>query len=204
MTQSSPQPSGSAAGAGDTKAGPVAEGRGRLGRLVHDRRARWAALGLVVLVGGGAVAVAVAEHHHGDHARVRFAAEGREHHRFGGDGMEGPFAGKRHKGGEPPVVDGKRAWPGPGQRAGGAGPKAPAPLPSLPAAQALEKAAGAVEGGKVEALRAVPQQGGKSGWLAVVIGPDGVRHAVTLSGDDGTVTGNAVLGKGAQGARALR
>lgn len=50
-----------------------------------------------------------------------------------------------------------------------------------------------MEGGKVESLRAVAQEGGGSAWRAVVIGPDGVRHAVTVSGTDGTVTGNTVL-----------
>jgi hypothetical protein len=54
------------------------------------------------------------------------------------------------------------------------------------------KAAAAVAGGRVESLRVVGQQGGGSAWLAVVIGPDGVRHDVTLSGADGAVTGNTV------------
>ncbi|MEW2415510.1 hypothetical protein AB0953_17570 [Streptomyces sp. NPDC046866] len=203
MTQSSPQPPESATDAEETKpAAAAGQGRARLVRLVREGRARWVALGLVVAVGGGAAAVAVAEHHHGERGHARFAAEGREHG-HGGKQAGGPFAGKRHKSGEPAVVDGKRGWPAPaapGQRAGG-GLKAPAPLPSLPAAQALEKAAAAVEGGKVEALRSVPQEGGKSGWLAVVIGPDGVRHAVTLSGEDGTVTSNSVAGRGLHGAR---
>ncbi|WP_326586154.1 hypothetical protein [Streptomyces sp. NBC_01294] len=48
-------------------------------------------------------------------------------------------------------------------------------------------------GGKVESLRVVGQEGGGSAWLAVVLGPDGVRHAVTVSGTDGTVTSNTTV-----------
>ncbi|MFF5701486.1 hypothetical protein ACFY7H_03080 [Streptomyces sp. NPDC012794] len=69
-------------------------------------------------------------------------------------------------------------------------PAAPVPLPALPIGQAAEKAAAAVEGGKVAGLRAVAQEGGGSAWLAVVLGPDGVRHAVTVSGSDGSITSN--------------
>lgn len=72
---------------------------------------------------------------------------------------------------------------------------------ALPAAQAVDKAAGAVSGGKVESLRVVAQQGGGSAWQAVVLGPDGVRHAVTLAGADGTVTGNTVADQGRESTR---
>ncbi|MGW6984587.1 hypothetical protein ACWGE1_34915, partial [Streptomyces sp. NPDC054932] len=73
---------------------------------------------------------------------------------------------------------------------GGGGAPAPVPVPSLAIGDAAEKAAAAVPGGKVTALRAVAQEGGGSAWLAVVIGTDGVRHAVTVSGTDGTITSN--------------
>ncbi|MER5808310.1 hypothetical protein ABT143_08980 [Streptomyces sp. NPDC002033] len=48
-------------------------------------------------------------------------------------------------------------------------------------------------GGKVESLRAVAQEGGGGAWRAVVLGQDGVRHAVIVSGADGTITGNTPL-----------
>ncbi|MCT9094076.1 hypothetical protein N4G70_35275 [Streptomyces sp. ASQP_92] len=78
---------------------------------------------------------------------------------------------------------------------------APAPLPALPAAQAVDKAAGAVSGGKVESLLVVTQQGDGSAWQAVVLGPDGVRHAVTLAGTDGTATSNTVAVRGPETTR---
>ncbi|MET9962482.1 hypothetical protein ABZ128_26035 [Streptomyces sp. NPDC006326] len=203
MTQSSPQPPEPAVGPDDAKAGANADAvdrRGRLVRLAREGRTRWVALGLVVLVGGGAVAVAAAEHDHGrrEHARARLAAEGRGHHRgeLPFDGRTGPKHSKEGKPGAGVPGWPDKAGPGAGSRAGGAR-KAPVALPALPAAQALEKAVAAVSGGKAEALRVVPQEGGGSAWQAVVLGPDGVRHAVTLSGEDGTVTGNTpVTGKG--------
>ncbi|MFD7627366.1 hypothetical protein ACFV7Q_15240 [Streptomyces sp. NPDC059851] len=196
MTQSSPQPAASPTDAGETKADPAAQSRGRMARLVREGRTRWVALGVVAAVGGAAaaaVAVAAGHHDHREHARGKFAAEVRAHQRHGEGPVDGPFAQKRFRGGEPPAVDGERGWPIPGVKGDrGGAVKAPVPLPALPAAQAVEKAAAAVQGGKVEALRAVPQEGGKSAWLAVVLGPDGVRHAVTLNGEDGTITGNTV------------
>ncbi|MFE6844047.1 hypothetical protein [Streptomyces sp. NPDC057686] len=215
MTQSSPQPPEPPAGPGEAKAGATAAvttagRRGRLVRLAREGRTRWVALGLVVLIGGGAAAVAAAEHGHREHMRDGFVAKVREHGRGQkpADGPMGPMGPKLRKGGEPEVVDGDRGFPGrgpggrgPGARADGSAKGAPAPLPALPAAQAVEKATAAVEGGKLEALRAVAQQGGGSAWLAVVLGPDGVRHAVTLAGADGTVTGNTVAGKGPLGPR---
>lgn len=77
---------------------------------------------------------------------------------------------------------------------GGLHKAAPAPLPSLAIGEAADKAAAAVTGGKVEGLRVIAQDGGGSAWLAVVLGPDGVRHAVTVSGADGTITSNTVIG----------
>ncbi|MEV0411453.1 hypothetical protein AB0I68_11785 [Streptomyces sp. NPDC050448] len=209
MTQSSPQPPEPPAVTGEAKAdaGTAAGRRGRVVRLVREGRTRWVALGLVVLVGGGAAAVAAAEHGHREHMRGGFSAEELGHGR-GDKPAEGRMGPKLHKGGAPEAVDGDRGFPGrapggrgPGGRADGSGKAAPVPLPALPAAQALEKATAAVEGGKLESLRVVAQQGGGSAWLAVVLGPDGVRHAVTLAGADGAVTGNTVAGKGPLGPR---
>ncbi|KOU20557.1 hypothetical protein ADK52_25920 [Streptomyces sp. WM6372] len=213
MTQSSPQPTEPPAGQGEAKTAADATGaaagrRGRLVRLAREGRTRWVALGAVVVIGGGLAAVAVAEHGHKDHMRGGFAAKVRAH--GPGEkpmkGWEGPMP---RKGGEPEVVDGDRVFPGdrgpagrgPGGRADGSAKAAPVPLPALTAAQAVEKATAAVEGGKLESLRAVAQEGGGSAWLAVVLGPDGVRHAVTLAGADGAVTGNTVAGKGPVGPR---
>lgn len=188
---------------------PETGGRTRvnLGRLVPRRRgARWAALGAaVVIVGGVAVAVAVDEHHdrmagprvawaEADHkGGMKRGPEG------GGEHGDRAFGDQRiHKNLKDPKAlkelrEQREAAPKP--RAGEAGPggspkAAPAPLPSLAIGQAADKAAGAVDGGKVESIRVVAQEGGGSAWLAVVLGPDGVRHAVTVSGTDGTVTGN--------------
>ncbi|MFF0215031.1 hypothetical protein [Streptomyces vinaceus] len=218
MTQSSPQPAEPAEPAADpggaktaADAGGSAAGRrGRLVRLAREGRTRWVALGAVVVIGGGLAAVAAAEHDHHEHVRGGFAAKVRAHGPGEGpmEGRPGPMA---RKGGEPEVVDGDREFPGDkgaagrgpggGGRAGGSAKGAPAPLPSLAAAQAVEKATAAVEGGKLESLRAVAQQGGGSAWLAVVLGTDGVRHAVTLAGADGAVTGNTVVGNGPAGPR---
>ncbi|MFJ5806156.1 hypothetical protein [Streptomyces sp. NPDC093093] len=175
-------------------------------RVVPRRRgARWAVLGAaVVLVGGAAAvtAVAVSEHHQ-DRRPVGILGpwihdgDGEEHT------VPGPGerrAGDRQSGRKHAVP----ALPGGGEDTGGrvtAPRAAPAPLPSLAAKDAVEKAAGAVSGGSVESLRVVGQQGGGSAWLAVVVGPDGVRHAVTLSGGDGTVTGNTVTGNTVTGDR---
>ncbi|MFD4245969.1 hypothetical protein ACFWP3_30900 [Streptomyces sp. NPDC058525] len=181
-----------------------------LGRLVPRRKgARWAALGAaVVIVGGVAVAVAVDEHHDERRAGFRFgwAERGPE----GGE-RRGPAAGGEH--GERVFGDTEnRKHPkdlkvfkemregAPNPRAAEEGPAgsaktAPAPLPSLAIGQAADKAAGAVDGGKVESIRVVAQEGGGSAWLAVVLGPDGVRHAVTVSGTDGTVTSNVPVNR---------
>ncbi|WP_329200628.1 MULTISPECIES: hypothetical protein [unclassified Streptomyces] len=206
MTQSTPQPSDDRpADAGEAKAVPAdaspAGRRGRLVRLTRQGRTRGVALGLVVLVGGAAAAVAVAEHRHEE--REGHASFAREHGR--GDG---PKAGRAQAGphadgprGGRGTEDGAPGWRRPGREGGGAKPAAPAPLPSLPATQAVDKAAGAVSGGKVESLRVVVEQGGASAWDAVVLGPDGVRHDVTLSGSDGTVTGNSVREKGPKAPR---
>ncbi|MGP9017065.1 hypothetical protein ACT1U9_01475 [Streptomyces sp. BR1] len=190
MTQSNPQPSEGPAGPGEAAAdttGKAAARRGRFVRLTRQGRTRWVVLGVVVLLGAGGVAAAVAEHHHEGH-RGGYAAEARGHHgERGADGRGQKMRGERPGGGQ--------GWGrmGHGPAGGGFG-QAPAPLPALTAAQAVDKAAATVSGGKVEALRVVAQQGGGSAWQAVVLGPDGVRHEVTLAGADGTVTSNTVVG----------
>ncbi|MFI1447085.1 hypothetical protein [Streptomyces virginiae] len=178
-----------------------------LGRLVPGgKRARWVAAGAVaVVVVGGAAAVAVAGHHD-HHMRV----ERGPHLAWAGPGAEGGLRGgphaaePRHERGEagPGRPDGPK-MPGEPGRPGGADGRggfakeapAPAPIPSLAIGEAAEKAAAAVPGGKVAGLRAVAQEGGGSAWLAVVIGSDGVRHAVTVSGTDGTITSNTTKGR---------
>lgn len=183
---------------------PGAEARksAALGRLVpRGKRARWVAAGAVAVVVVGAVtAVAVAEHHD-HHMRV----DRGPHMAWAGPGPEGGLRGGPHAGeprhereqGEPgrpagPKVPGEQGRPGGAGGRGGfdKGAPAPAPIPSLAIGEAAEKAAAAVPGGKVAGLRAVAQEGGGSAWLAVVIGSDGVRHAVTVSGTDGTITSN--------------
>ncbi|MFE5494867.1 hypothetical protein ACFQ7Z_33600 [Streptomyces virginiae] len=201
------QPPGNAPEAGARK-------RVVLSRLVpRGRRARWVAAGaVVVVVGGGVAAVAVAEHHHHERAdraphMLRFDSG------HGGGLKRGPQGGapdderaRKAPGGEDgpktrerfghPDAPGLPGAPGrfEGRAGSGKGAQAPAPLPSLSIGDAAAKAAAAVSGGKVESLRAVAQDGGGSAWLAVVLGPDGVRHAVTVSGTDGTITGNTALG----------
>ncbi|WP_329389229.1 hypothetical protein OG625_35620 [Streptomyces sp. NBC_01351] len=200
MSESFPPPSEQQPPAEQPPTGP-----GKSARLVRfvprGRGARFAAIGAaVVLVGAGAAvvtAVAVSDHH-GDRRAVRFevAHEGGPERgpeglrKFGpdGPGKVGPEAMRKHREGLPGGVK-ERGAEGlaPGRGA------APAPIPSLAIGDAAQKAAAAVTGGKVESLRVVGQQGGGSAWLAVVLGPDGVRHAVTVSGTDGTVTGNEQL-----------
>ncbi|MEU8581982.1 hypothetical protein [Streptomyces abikoensis] len=165
-----PQEEPKAAGAGRTRTGS-----GRAGRWVRCRSVRWVAAGAAVLVIGGGVAAAVAHHHEGEeghghgHGHDRTAAAGDRGWHDGGDG------------GEDRRGDGR------------ADHAAPAPLPSTSAADALTKAASAVSGGKVESLKPVTEQGGGRAWRVVVLGADGVRHAVTVDGAGDTITGNTVL-----------
>ncbi|MEV8524278.1 hypothetical protein AB0451_08970 [Streptomyces sp. NPDC052000] len=192
MTQFNPQPPEHPVGPGEEAAGPTGKAAGRRGRftrLTRQGRMRWVALGLVVLIGGGAAAAAVAEHHHEERAGGRYAAEGRDHR--GGPETDGRHGAKKMR---------EAGQDRQGSAAGSLA-QAPAPLPALPAAQAVDKATGAVSGGKVESLRVVAQQGGGSAWQAVVLGPDGVRHSVTLAGADGTVTSNTVAEYGPVTAR---
>lgn len=177
-----------------------------LGRLVpRTTTARWVAAGAaVVVVGGGIAAVAVADHHHerADRGpRVVWAEPGHKgafkhgpqdaepHHdrkRAHLDEQAGPKLRRELLGGH----DGAEGREGLPKNA-----PAPAPLPALAIGEAADKAAAAVTGGKVESLRVVAQEGGGSAWLAVVLGPDGVRHAVTVSGTDGTITSNTPTGR---------
>ncbi|MBF9070857.1 hypothetical protein [Streptacidiphilus fuscans] len=171
-------------------------------RRMGGRPARWVltGVGIVVLVGGTA-AVTAAVVNHGDRGfavRAVSVAPGG----IGLPGIPGGLPGKVVLGGaagdagsEAVVVKGGQAVAVPGAaQAGGVQGLAPAPLPSLPADQAADKAAAAVTGGKVESLTSVPEQGGGSAWQAVVLGPDGVSHLVTVDGTSGTITSNTTLG----------
>ncbi|MDQ0312743.1 hypothetical protein J2S46_007299 [Kitasatospora herbaricolor] len=152
-------------------------GSGRAGRWVRGRTGRWVAAGAAVIVlGGGAAAVAL--HHEGEDRGDRKIAGERERH-DGRDRRDGDERGAQHQG--------DRAEPG--RRTN----EVPAPLPSTDAADAVTKASSAVPGGKVESLSPATEQSGGRAWQAVVLGPDGVRHLVTLDGTSGAVTGNTVL-----------
>lgn len=161
----------------DPQEQPAAGRRAGTGRWVRSRPARWVAAGVaVVVIGGGAAAAAIHHEEEGHGERHAVTAADGEHHFMVTDGGGGPRTAR----------DGR---PGRGvERA------APAPLPSLDAADAVVKAAAAVPGGKTESLKAVTQQGGGRAWQAVVVGPDGVRHVVTVDGASGAPTGNTVLG----------
>ncbi|MEV4560003.1 PepSY domain-containing protein [Kitasatospora sp. NPDC049285] len=214
MSQPIP-PESSESGFEEEAAVPVAKRslRKRVVRLPERPRNRWL-LGAAVVVVLGVVAVggvAVAEHH--DRGRTVFA--------WDGDVPGAPFPVKPGMGkGERGVVAGpdgklvegkvlpdgtvlggavvKPGMPGMpglsvgGKQAGPAGKLAPAALPGIPADQAVAKAAGAVPGGKVDALSVVGREGGGSSWAVDVLGPDGVRHLVTVDGTDGSITGNTV------------
>ncbi|MGW2822486.1 hypothetical protein ACWC24_15975 [Streptomyces sp. NPDC001443] len=164
-------------------------------RRLRGRRARWAVAGAaaVVVIGGGAAAAAIHHHEEEDRGEHRTVFAGGHEWRDGKrarsedrDGSDGP---KERDGRVRDGERGSRAEDGLGPSAG----EAPAPLPSLSAADAVDKAAAAVKDGKVESLAPVTQQGGGQAWRIVVVGPDGVRHAVTIDGTGGTLTGNTVL-----------
>ncbi|MEY9843171.1 hypothetical protein [Streptacidiphilus sp. MAP5-3] len=171
---------------------PARSGSG-LRRGLGGRPARWVltGVGIVVLVGGTAAVTAAVVNHDSRGVAVRAFPGG-----------PGGLPGKVVLGGPAGVAgDGGVVVKG-GQVVAvtGAGPAgalqglAPAPLPSLPADQAADKAAAAVPGGKVETLTTVPEQGGGSAWQAVVLGTDGVSHLVTVDGTSGTVTSNTTVG----------
>ncbi|MET7987687.1 MULTISPECIES: hypothetical protein [unclassified Streptomyces] len=177
-------------GPGTTETKPA--GRRRL----SGRRARWAVAGAaaVVVIGGGVAAAAI--HHHeedrGEH-KMAFAGGGHEWQdgpRAKSEGRDGA-AGVKERDGR--SRNGERGSLGEDGGSSSAG-EAPAPLPSLSAADAVSKATSAVKDGKVESLAPVTEQGGGRAWRIVVVGPDGVRHVVTIDGTGGTLTGNTVLG----------
>jgi uncharacterized membrane protein YkoI len=177
---------------------PTEPSRKRLPRLPRLGRSRWLALGVgVVLLGGAVVGAAAVAHHdrgeRGDHMRVE-AVPGWK----GGDGAVRRMRGEdRVEGGFKNEDSRTRQTPESGQDAqNGQSGLAPAPVPTVSAAKAIEAAGKAVPGGKPDALRVVVQQGGGSGWEVEVLGTDGVRHLVTLDGATGTVTGNTVAPAG--------
>ncbi|MFJ5228901.1 hypothetical protein ACIQBJ_03280 [Kitasatospora sp. NPDC088391] len=151
---------------------------------MRGRATRWVAAGAAVVVIGGGVAVAF--HHEGedrgDGKRSAAAAGERADGRDGPGGHDGQGGHEGRTGRDRETDDGVAAR------------QAPAPLPSLDAADAVVKAAGAVLGGKVESLGPVTEQGGGRAWRAVVLGPDGVRHAVVVDSATFSITGNTVLG----------
>lgn len=163
------------------------------GRRPNGRRARWAAVGAaaVVVIGGGAAAAAI--HHHEEEGRGEHAvASAGDHERH--DESRGESEGREgREGRDGRHTDGERGIRADDSRDPSTG-AAPAPLPSLSAADAVSKAAAAVNDGKVESLAPVTEQGGGRAWRIVVVGPDGVRHAVTVDGTSGTLTGNTALG----------
>ena len=193
----------------ETGAGPESAARRVLAaRWIRGRRARLVTAGaVVVLVGGSALGVAAAVHDHEEHGDERSSARGIDDE--GPDGQrgdrhrEGVVVGggvgvtKQREGGR----DGGRKQDGgrdggrkqqDGLAQGPAEGRAPAPLPALTAAQAVEKATAAVADGRLESLQTVTEQGGGAGWQAVVLGPDGVRHLVTVDGATAQITGNTV------------
>ncbi|KJK59928.1 hypothetical protein [Saccharothrix sp. ST-888] len=200
MSQSVPPESFEAAG---TAAEPVAAAkapfRDRYLRLPR-RRPRLLALGAAVVVLGVAGVGAAAVVHHGlEHEGGRhghFAAG----HEGAGEGHHGEDASNLGEGGDHAHGHG-RSGHGDGEGGGLPGADrstdgaelAPAPIPAVPADQAVAKAVAAVPGGKADALRVVGQQGGGSAWAVEVLGADGVRHLVTVDGTAGSVTGNTVL-----------
>ncbi|MGW7539793.1 PepSY domain-containing protein [Streptomyces sp. NPDC054770] len=169
-------------------------------RLPRVSRRRGTVLGVAVLLVAAAAAgtVAVAHHDHGEKAdHGRFAAE---HSRAGGgDDRQGAYGqargGRGGRNGES-GLDGNSQGTQSGQSSQSgqstSGTLAPAPLPAVSAAAAIEAAGKAVPDSKTEALRVVAEQGGGSAWEVEVLGTDGVRHLVTVDGATGTVTGNTV------------
>jgi hypothetical protein len=176
---------------------PVRPRRGPVRRAVTGRRSRWVVGGVAALVLiGGSAAVTAAVVHHGEE-RVAVAVGP------GGVPALKQIIAQREAGigGGAVIVKGGQVVAVPGVAVPGvAGPgvagasSAPAPLPALAADQAVTKAQAAVPGGKVESLTTEPEQGGGTAWQVVVLGPDGVRHLLTLDGVSGGVTSNTVLG----------
>lgn len=183
---------------------PVKPAKSFRERLPKVSRNRGVALGVaVVLVGGAAVGTAAVLHHDqgGRGDRGHLAAQ---HDRAGGDDgsqrsrAEAPGRGSRGNDGFSGSRGGSRAGSDSGSDSGSTSGQstqeslAPAPVPAVAAAKAIEAATAAVSGGKPYALRVIGQQGGGSAWEVGVLGADGVRHLVTIDGATGTVTGNTV------------
>ncbi|MEU2863757.1 hypothetical protein ACIQWL_44850 [Streptomyces mirabilis] len=176
-------------------------------RLPRVSRRRGTVLGAAVLLAAAAGAAVVVHHDHGekgDHGR--FAAE---HRRADGrDDRQGAYGqarggrGGRHgesrlDGNSQGTQNSQSSQSSQNSQSGqegqsAAGTLAPAPLPAVSAAAAIEAAGKAVPDSKTEALRVVAEQGGGSAWEVEVLGTDGVRHLVTIDGAGGTVTGNTV------------
>ncbi|MFJ2579620.1 hypothetical protein [Kitasatospora aureofaciens] len=165
-----------------------------------------AGVAAVALVGAGGLALAVAheEHGRGHHGAMNWAEDGGEHGRgenggdeqgsYGSHGSHGARGSHDSQGShDENGKGGKGGRHHGGQSENGDG-TAPAPLPSLAASTALEKAQAAVPGGRAESLKRVTAQGGTAAWAVVVVGPDGVRHLVTVDGASGELTGNTVVG----------
>ncbi|MEE1786223.1 hypothetical protein PUR71_25465 [Streptomyces sp. SP17BM10] len=163
-----------------------------------------AAVALVGAAGGVALAALNEGHggHGGDHGQAMNWSEdgsgelgGRGGHGTGD--REGGHGGRGHRNhGGRQGFDGQGGQDGRGgEGRGGEGQTggAPAPLPSVAASAALEKAQGAVPGGRAESLRRVTAQDGGAAWSVVVLGQDGVRHRVTVDGASGELTGNTVV-----------
>ncbi|MFE2063420.1 hypothetical protein ACFXDH_13585 [Streptomyces sp. NPDC059467] len=170
-------------------------------RLPRVSRRRGTVLGIAVLLAAAAAtgALAVAHHDHGekgDHGR--FAAEGSRADgrgdRQGAHGQaRGGHGGRNGESGLDGNSQGTQSGQGSSQSGQStSGTLAPAPLPAVSAAAAIEAAGKAVPDSKTEALRVVTEQGGGSAWEVEVLGADGVRHLVTIDGAGGTVTGNTV------------
>ncbi|MFF2076090.1 PepSY domain-containing protein [Kitasatospora sp. NPDC058162] len=144
----------------------------------------------VALLGAGGLAVAAVAHEgHGEggHGHREAAASAEDGNGAGrGYGQEqGEGHGRAHGHGQR-HGQGNGQGNGQGQERG----QAPAPLPSLGASAALEKAQAAVPGGRAESLHRITEQGGAAAWAVSVVGQDGVRHLVTVDGTSGELTSN--------------
>ncbi|MFJ7243609.1 PepSY domain-containing protein [Kitasatospora sp. NPDC098652] len=194
---------------------PLAPRRGRAQRLrawAGGKERRLAAgVVTVALLGAGGLAVAAAAHEgHGESGRGHHEAaasaedgagrgsghgDGRGSERGDGRGQE-QGRGRGHGHGQQRGGEGQEQGQGraQGQGQGRAQGQAPAPLPSVGASAALEKAQAAVPGGRAESLRRITEQGGGAAWAVSVVGQDGVRHLVTVDGTSGELTSNTTAG----------
>ncbi|MFJ9776594.1 hypothetical protein ACIRVF_36060 [Kitasatospora sp. NPDC101157] len=176
---------------------PLAPRRRRVERLrawASGRERRIAAsVATVALLAGGGLAVAAAAHEgHGErgsgHREASARSEDGSGHAYGNERGTGHEHGTGNEHG-----NGNEYGTGHGKQRGHANGEAPAPLPSLGASAALDKAQAAVPGGRAESLHRVTAQGGGAAWAVTVVGQDGVRHLVTVDGTDGQLTSNTVV-----------